>query len=203
VSSSTDAGTSALPDEEILRAQGYGLLANLLARPPEAEMLHALATVEGDDSPLGAAFSALAAAARATDADAVAAEYGTLFIGVTGGELSPYGSYYLTGFLNEKPLAELRGDMARLGIARDDSVKEPEDHIASLCEMMAGLIAGAFGAPAALAEQRAFHDRHIAPWAPRFFADLEASSSAGFYRAVGTLGRRFLEIESQAFALAV
>lgn len=193
---------SALPDEEILRAQAYGLLAGLLSRAPDADTLAALSGIEGDDGPLGSAFTALAGAARGASPQVVADEYDALFIGVGGGELSPFASYYLTGFLNEKPLAELRGDMARLGIARADDVKEPEDHIAAVCEMMAGLITGAFGDPADLDEQHAFFDRHIASWAPRFFADLEGSPSASFYRAVGTLGRRFMEIESQAFALA-
>ncbi|HEY0832736.1 MAG TPA: molecular chaperone TorD family protein [Azospirillum sp.] len=167
-------------------------------------MLHALAApgVDADDAPLGAAFAALASAARTADPAEVAEEYGALFIGVGGGELSPYGSYYKTGFLNEKPLAELRADMARLGIARADDVREPEDHIAALCEMMAGLITGAFDEAATLDGQRAFFDRHVADWAPRFFTDLENAPSARFYRAVGTLGRAFFAVEGQAFDLA-
>jgi len=195
----------ALPDEERLRAQVYALLARLLAQPPGPEVLGILAAVQGaaeDDAPLGAAFTALASAARATDAGAVAEEYGALFIGVGGGELSPYGSYYKTGFLNEKPLAELRADMARLGIARADDVHEPEDHIAALCEMMAGLITGAFDEAATLHGQRAFFERHVAGWAERFFTDLEAAPSARFYRAVGALGRTFFAVEGQAFDLA-
>ena len=194
---------SMLPDEEILRAQAYGLLGGLLSRAPDADALTALAVINGDDSALGAAFGALGTAAREATPRGVAEEFAALFIGVGGGELTPFGSYYRTGFLHEKPLAELRGDMARLGIERADDVSESEDHIAALCEMMAGLITGAFGAPAGLDEQRAFFDRHINPWAPRFFADLEGSPTAAFYRAVGTLGRRFMEIENQAFALAV
>ena len=197
-----DHGVPALPDEEVLRAQTYALLARLLARPADGGMLSALASMEGDQTPLGAAFSALAAAARTAGPQTVADEHMVLFIGVGGSELTPYASYYLTGFLNEKPLAELRDDMARLGIARADDVRDPEDHIAALCEMMAGLITGAFDAPVGLDLQRAFFDRHIAPWAPRFFADLETAPSAAFYRAVGTLGRRFLEVEGQAFAMA-
>ncbi len=185
-----------------MRAQVYGLLARLLAGPPGAADLAALADVKGDRSPLGEALDAVAAAARAAEPKALVREYNALFIGVSGGELTPYGSWYLTGFLNEKPLAELRGDMARLAIARADDVREPEDHIASLCEMMAGLITGAFGAPLDLAGQRRFYDRHIGCWAPRFFADLEAAESAVFYRPVGTFGRRFLEVEGQAFDLA-
>lgn len=190
-------------DEEILRAQAYGLLAGLLSRAPDAGALSALAAVVGDSSPLGTAYAALADIARESTPRGVADEFDALFIGVGGGELTPFGSYYRTGFLHEKPLADLRGDMARLGMARTDGIAESEDHIAALCEMMAGLISGAFGRPAGLDEQRAFFDRHIEPWASRFFADLEASPTARFYRAVGTLGRRFLDVEGQAFALAV
>jgi TorA maturation chaperone TorD len=196
---------AALPEEERLRAQVYALLARLLAQPPDAGMLGILAAIEGeadDGAPLGAAFTALAGAARAAEAAAVAEEYGALFIGVGGGELSPYGSYYKTGFLNEKPLAELRADMARLGIARADAVHEPEDHIAAFCEMMAGLITGAFGEAATVHGQRAFFERHVAGWAERFFQDLEAAPSARFYRAVGALGRTFFAVEGQAFELA-
>jgi len=202
VSSTGEHDPSALPAEELLRAQLYALLARLLARPPGVEFLSAVAQAQGDDSPFGQALDGLAASARAADAGAVEDEFNVLFIGVGGGVLSPYASYYLTGFLHEKPLAELRGDMARLGIARADDVKEPEDHIAALCEMMAGLITGAFGEPADLAEQRRFFDRHVGSWAGRFFTDLETTPSAAFYRAVGTVGLRFLEVEAKAFEMA-
>jgi TorA maturation chaperone TorD len=151
---------------------------------------------------LGQGIAALSAAAKAARPDALEQEYFDLFVGVGKGELLPYTSYYLTGFLNEKPLARLRGDMAELGIGRADDVKEPEDHISALCEMMAGLITGAFGAPADLATQRKFFDSHIGCWAPRFFEDLEAAKSAAFYMPVGTIGRMFVAIESQAFDMA-
>lgn len=199
-----------LAEEERLRAEAYGLLAGLLARPPGAEVLAGLAAI-GDAgagnteaasaTPLAAAFTALGRRAAQADAAAVRIEFDALFIGLSGGELSPYASYYRTGFLNEKPLAEVRAAMARLGIARAEDVHEPEDHIAALCEMMAGLIAGAFGAPAPLDQQRRFFDDHIAPWAGRFFADLERAGAADFYAGVGTVGRCFLDIETQAFAL--
>lgn len=202
MSSTGDQEPSALPPEEEQRAQVYALLARLLARPPGADLLAALAGMQGDASAFGQAVAGLAGAARATDAGAVEEEFLVLFIGVGGGVLSPYASYYLTGFLHEKPLADLRDDMARLGIARADEVKEPEDHMAALAEMMAGLITGAFGGPAGLDEQRRFFDRHIRPWAGRFFADLETTPSASFFKAVGTLGRRFLEVETQAFEMA-
>lgn len=198
-----DEAASALPDEELLRARAYALLARLLARPPGTDLLEAVAAIGAPaDGPPGEAFAALSDAARAADPRAVEEEHTALFIGVGGGELTPYASYYRTGFLNEKPLADLRADMAALGIERADDVKEPEDHIAALCEMMAGLITGAFGEPLDLAGQKAFFERHIGPWAARFFADLEGAAGARFYRAVGALGGRFIEVEVQAFALA-
>ncbi len=190
-----------LPDEELHRARIYGLLARLLAAPPDAALLAGLAGLAGDDSELGRAFAALARAAAAITQAAVAEEYHDLFIGLTRGELLPYGSYYLTGFLNEKPLALLRGALAHLGIARASQVKEPEDHIAALCEIMAGLIDGAYGTPQPLAAQRMFFTAHIAIWADRFFKDLAGAKAAVFYAAVGQLGRRFVAIESAAFAM--
>ncbi|GLR79374.1 molecular chaperone TorD family protein [Azospirillum oryzae] len=196
----------AVAEEELLRAQVYALLARLLARAPDAAFLTVLSELVGEGGDFGAALDQLADAARGSDPAAVEEEFTTLFIGVGGSERTPYGSFYLTGFLNEKPLAELRADMARLGIARADGVTEPEDHIAALCEMMAGLIAGEFapeeGGTAGLDAQRAFFDRHIGSWAGRFFADLETSPSARFYRAVGAVGRSFLAVEARAFDLA-
>jgi TorA maturation chaperone TorD len=197
-----DRGAAPLAEEELFRAGIYGLLARLLAAPPSAEFLAELGALHGDATELGAAFAALAAAARATAPARVAEEYHDLFIGLARGELLPFGSYYLTGFLNEKPLATLRGSLARLGIARADHVKEPEDHIAALCEVMAGLIAGSFGACQPLSEQRAFFEQHLAAWAGRFFVDLAEAQSAGFYAAVGRLGRLYFEIETTAFAMS-
>jgi len=191
-----------IAEEDALRADWYALLARLLRAPADEATLRLVAGLQGDDSELGGAVRALAGAARGAEPGAVTEEYFNLFIGVGQGELLPYGSYYLTGFLNEKPLARLRGDMAELGIARREGVKEPEDHIASLCEMMAGMITGAFGAPLDLARQQEFFARHIGCWAPRFFEDLEAAPSAALYMPVGTIGRLFMAIESQAFEMA-
>lgn len=185
---------------DAMRGQLYGLLGRLLARPPSADLLRRVAGIGGDGTALGQALTDLAAAAAATDAARVEREYHHLFIGVARGELLPFASFYLTGFLNEKPLARLRTDMARLGIARAEEVKDPEDHIASLCEMMAGLAAGDF--QVSLAEQQLFFDRHLAPWADRFFQDLDRADSAVFYRAVAAVGRLFLAIETDAFRLA-
>ena len=191
-----------IADEDDLRAQWYGLLARLLGDAPDQALLDELAGLHGGDGELGDALTALARAAQGTSAADVRQEHFELFIGIGQGELVPFGSYYLTGFLHEKPLAKLRDDMVRLGLARADEVKEPEDGIASEMEMMAALITGAFGAPADLATQRDFFDRHIAVWAPRFFEDLEAAKAARFYMPVGTLGRLFLAIEMQAFEMA-
>jgi TorA maturation chaperone TorD len=188
-----------LPEEEQLRAGQYRLLARLLASEADHSVLRRLCGLAGDASPLGAGLVELARVAPRITPAAARAEYGALFIGLGRGELLPYASYYLTGFLNEKPLALLRQDMARLGIARAQDVKEPEDHIAAICEMMAGLIEGSFGAPADLGTQRQFFDRHLASWADTFFADLEGARAAVLYAPVGTIGRAFMEIERTAF----
>jgi TorA maturation chaperone TorD len=187
--------------EERLRAHQYQLLARLLAKPPERNLLELACGLAGDDTEFGRALAELAERARQATPESASQEYHQLFIGIGRGELVPYASYYLTGFLNEKPLSKLRGDMARLGIARAETVKEPEDHVAALCEMMAGLITGAFGTPLRLAEQRAFFDRHLASWAPVFFDDLEKAKSACLYAPVGTLGRVFMDIEKTAFMM--
>lgn len=184
---------------DAMRAQHWGLLSMLLARPPEASLLGQLAALEGDDTPLGAARGALAEAARAAEPAALEREYHDLFIGLGRGELLPYASYYLTGFLHEKPLAKVRAEMDRLGIARAEGVAEPEDHIATLAEIMAGLLRGAFGAGGD--EARRFFARHVAPWAGTFFSDLEKAQHARFYRAVGRLGAVFVEIEAEAATL--
>ena len=186
------------------RAQLFALLATLLAAPPDGVLLARLRDLMGADraSPLGQACVTLAQAAEAADPAAVEREYFDLFIGLGRGELQPYASYYLTGFLHERPLAELRATLRRLGIARAPEVVEPEDHIAFLCETLAGLIAGGF--PAAAGERDAaetFFARHLRPWGMRFFADLEAAEAARFYRAVGTLGRTAMEIEQAAAEL--
>jgi TorA maturation chaperone TorD len=186
-------------DGDVARAQEYALLATLLAQAPDAALLSRLARLSGDGTPLDLAHQALAVAAATTDADAVAREYFDLFIGVGRGELLPYGSYYLTGFLHERPLARLRADLLALGIERVEEPSEPEDSAAVLCEIMAGLVAGEFAAP--VERQLHFFDRHLAPWMPRFFADLEAAAAANFYRPVGAIGRLFMEIETHAFAL--
>jgi TorA maturation chaperone TorD len=189
-----------LPDEvDAARAKEYALLAVLLARAPDAEFLTRIAKLRGDATPLGVAHRALAEAAEVASAEKIAREFFDLFIGVGRGELFAYGSYYLTGFLNERPLARLREDLRALGIERVETQSEPEDHAAILCEIMAGLVGGQFPAP--VQRQRQIFEKHLAPWIGRFFADMAVADAADFYRHVGALGRLFIGIETQAFAL--
>lgn len=186
-------------ETDLARAQEYALLSALLARAPDAELLRKLAGLRGDPTPLGVAHAALAEAAGQAAVERVEREYFDLFIGLGRGELMPYGSFYLSGFLHERPLARLRDDLHALGIERAEGEVEPEDHAAILCEIMAGLASGRLSAPAG-SDQRMF-EQHLAPWIGRFFADLESAEAAQFYRRVGTLGRTFMEIETEAFAL--
>ena len=192
---------SEIPQEDQLRADLYDFMATLLARPPQQDLLTKTAGLTGDDSDLGQAIGSLARIAAQTNAQAAEREFNALFIGMGRGELLPYASFYLTGFLNEKPLATLRSDMVALQVTRAPNVFEPEDNIASLMEIMAGLIAGRFGPPTALTRQVTFFNRHIGPWAPHFFADLEGAKSSVLYAAVGAVGQAFLDIEREAFRL--
>jgi len=188
-----------LDEIDLLRAREYALLATLLATPPTPELLSRLATLDGDASRLGRVHGVLAAAARQAEHAAVEREYFELFVGVARGELLPYASYYLTGFLNERPLALVRETFAALGIEQSGENPEPEDHIATLCEVMAGLASGDFPADAAM--HRRFFERHLQPWAGDFFADLESARAARFYSAVGALGRVLVEIEAEALTM--
>ena len=191
-----------LGEEDALRAHLYSYVGALLSAPPGKDLIDKTRKLTGDDTELGRAITALARVAGAVGPRDVEREYQALFIGVGRGELLPYASYYMTGFLNEKPLATLRGDMARLGIERSPNVFEPEDNIGSLCEMMGGLISGRFGDPATIATQYEFFGRHLAPWAPHFFTDLEGAQNSLFYAPVGAIGRIFMTIEKDAFRMA-
>jgi TorA maturation chaperone TorD len=175
------------------------MLGALLWRAPSADLLARVGRLQGDASELGITRLALADAARLADTAGVEREFFDLFIGVGRGELLPYASFYLTGFLHERPLARVRQDFLALGIEREDRVAEPEDHVAVLFDVMAGLIRGDFAAEGL--DDEIFFSRHLKPWAARFFADLETAQAAKFYRAVGAYGRLFVEIEAEAFAL--
>ena len=194
------ANVADLGDIDAARADEYALLASLLLTAPDAGLLKRLSNLRGDtETPLGLAHAALGKAAASVSAEAVKREYFELFIGVGRGELLPYASYYLTGFLNERPLARLRADMMRLGLERAEGHCDPEDHLGTLCEIMSGFACNHF--VIAADDEHDFFARHIAPWAGRFFADLENAKAARFYRAVGALGRVFIDIEAEGFAM--
>ena len=190
---------SEIDEVDAARAREYALLASLLLRAPDAELLSRLSELRGDASPLGLAHVALADAASRVRADTVEREFFALFIGIGRGEVMPYGSYYLTGFLHERPLARLREDLAKIGVARADDVAEPEDHAGILCEIMAGLCSGALPAPEG--SDRVIFENHMASWSGRFFGDVERAEAADFYRSVGLLGRTLIALEAEAFAL--
>ncbi|KQZ95324.1 molecular chaperone TorD [Mesorhizobium sp. Root157] len=192
--------TTVLDDIDKARSDEYALLASLLVTPPDSSQLSRLSCLQDNgDTPLGRAHNALAQAAASTSPAAVKREYFELFIGVGRGEILPYASYYLTGFLNERPLARLRADMIRFGIARADGHCEPEDHLGSICEMMSGFASNRFSISGG--DEQTFFERHVEPWAARIFSNLESAKAAKFYRSVGTVGRLFIEIESEAFAM--
>lgn len=182
-------------EDDPVRGMLYRLLANLLYRPPQGELLGSLAALEpqeAESGPMAEALQLLRLAGDRATAEAVDDEFHALFIGVGRGELMPYGSWYLTGFLMDRPLAVLRKDLAALGIERAAEVREPEDHAAALCESMALLCADPAVDPA---QQGRFFAEHIEPWMGVFFDDMQKASSACFYRAVGRLGEQFVEFE--------
>jgi len=182
------------------RAQEYALLATLLMRAPDARLLARLAELRGEPTPLGIAHAGLSEAAAKTNAEKLEREFFDLFIGVGRSEIMPYGSYYLTGFLHERPLARLRDDLNEMGIARADGVYEPEDHAGILCEIMSGIADGRLPVP--VGSDRIIFEKHMLPWIGRMFTDLEQSGTSLFYQRLGSLGRIFIEIETEAFSLA-
>ncbi len=189
-------GTNA-PTDQQWRANTYRLLANLLAAPPSKLLLARLCELMPDEpisttDSLPVVWLALADAAHQASVESVRDEYNILFVGMTRGELLPYGSWYLTGFLMEKPLAALREDLRRLGIQRQENSHEPEDHAAAVLEVMSILIETGDD------HQYVFFERHIKPWMDRFFADLDKACSANFYRSVAQLGCAFMHSEQTA-----
>ena len=180
------------------RAAAYSILAELLRGVPSQETLGQISEfskVDIDEDELLLSMSSLGLAAQSTEVAAIDDEYHLLFVGLGRGELVPYGSWYLTGFLMEQPLSILRDDLRLLGFERDESVVEPEDHVAAMCEIMMMLISDK---PSDADEtQSIFFEKHIAPWMERFFKDLSEAESAVFYRAVGRFGLAFLDFEKQ------
>ena len=188
--------------ENQYRAVAYSMLAALLRNPPEQEVLNrvtGLADVVEDKDDFAVAMSMLGLSARAACPPELDDEFHALFIGIGRGELVPYGSWYLTGFLMEKPLGVLRDDLAAIGYQRSDGIREPEDHVAALCEVMALMINDGHS----LEQQSLFFDRHIASWFGTFFMDLGEAKSAVFYRSVARFGRAFFDFEKQYLAMGV
>ena len=188
-----------MSDENLVwRAQTYALLARLLYSEPDQALLDNIAAIEVTEaeSPMGQQWVKLIEVAKQSNIAELHDAFQVLFIGVTHGELLPYGSYYQTGFLMEEPLAELRTDLAKLGLERQEKTAEPEDHIAAECDVMR-LILSAEGTPIVTAEE--FYNHHISPWFPAFFKDLAASKQHSFYSVLGELGEKFTELESRIY----
>ena len=195
----TDAVPAEIEDIDRARAQEYALLSTLLLRSPDALLIERLRRLEGDLTPLGRAHAALGRAAAETTAEGAEREYFALFVGLGDHGLYPYSSYYLTGFLQGRPLARLRDTLRPLGIERARDYSEPEDHVAFLLAVMASLVGGWIVAPPGA--EREFFNGHLAPWIGRFFEDLERARSVPLYASIGALGRTFMAIEEEAFTL--
>jgi len=190
-------------DEETARAEIYGLLAQLFYDTPPPELLAAI-RVAATEAPAAGAFleapwRELVGVARDLSDTDVGMEYEALFGGVGKPEVYLYGSHYLSGFLNEKPLARLRGDLARLGLDRADAMAESEDHVAYLCEVMRYLIAGHDVAIANLTSQREFFAAHLQPWVVPMCDAISAHPRARFYAALSGFTRAFASVEAQGF----
>jgi TorA maturation chaperone TorD len=203
LSSQTAENLNITNNEDQLRADMYSFLANLLRAEPSAELVGQLTKLESDESPIGKSIKTLSKLASSLDLPTIRDEYVRIFIGVGRGEILPFASYYLTGFLKDKPLAKLRNDMKEIGIQLAENVKEPEDHIASLFDMMSGLILGKFSKKFSIGEQKDFFNKHLAPWVDLLMRDIESSRIAVFYSPIGTIGREFMEIERSSFSMDV
>ncbi len=196
---SNEAMVSLIAEEDRARSVTYGVLASLLSDIPHRDLLDYLCHISDPadaDKPgeIGEAWLALRLAAETANAVPLDDEYHALFIGLGRGEVVPYASWHMTGFLMDKPLSELRDDLRELGFEADPNRKEPEDHVAAICETLSILIQSddieGF-------RQRRFFIRHLHPWGEKFFRELRSAPSADFYRAVGLLGERYMQLESQ------
>lgn len=204
---SISAPTHSVDPQDISRADFYGLLGRLFYAAPDAALLRALAdsgelAADAAGAALPAAWNSLRRAARDTTAEAVKIEYDETFIGVGKPEVMLYGSFYLAGFLNEKPLAELRRELAELGFARQKGANESEDHISGLVDVMRQLIVDEDSAPSERdAAQRQFFARHLEPWYDRLCKAIEMAPGTDFYKSVGGFTRAFLDLESEFFRM--
>lgn len=199
-------GASALTQEQVYRSGAYSLLARLLRSPPDSRVMQQVAGFAELESKRDSkrdemilAMSMLGLAANTSSPERVDDEFHALFIGIGRGELVPYASWYLTGYLMEKPLGRLRDDLSALGFQRQEGVMEPEDHVAALCEVMSALIDEA----SPIGTQSHFFERHMADWLESFFDDLSESGSAVFYKAVGRFGKAFSAMEKRYFSMPV
>ncbi len=192
---------SNLEQDQLYRASSYALIAALLRTAPDSAMLEYIAQLiqqpHDDSDDLLIAMSTLGLSARTLSPASIDDEFHDLFIGLGKGELVPYASWYLTGFLMEKPLSDLRQDLARLGYQRDESVTEPEDHVAALCEVMSMMITEDIS----LDIQRSFYNDHMASWIDRFYTDLSQAKSAVFYKSLGRFGAAFNALETDFFSM--
>lgn len=198
--SASTSGSISIDEEQRYRASAYSLLAGLFRSAPDQAILDQLSGLgspaeNGDDLML--AMSTLALSAQRHKPDTIEEEFHQLFIGLGKGEVVPYGSWYLTGFLMEKPLSQLRDDLNRLGFQRSDGVVEPEDHIAALCEVMSIMINDAVD----LDIQRQFFRTHMLNWMESFFNDLGEAGSSVFYKAVARFGAAYVALEKQYLSM--
>ena len=203
MSSNTAKSIDIIDAEDQLRADMYSFLASLLRTEPTAELVNQLTNLESDDSPIGKSIKILSKLASSMDLPTIRDEYVRIFVGVGRGEILPFASYYLTGFLKDKPLAKLRNDMKEIGIELGENVKESEDHIATLFDMMSGLILGKFNKKFSISEQKDFFNKHLGPSVDLLMRDIESSKIAVFYSPIGTIGREFIEIERSSFSMDV
>lgn len=192
---------NSISEVDKIRSDMYLFLSGVLQREPSDNLVGEYNNLDGDKTRIGKAFNILSDLSKKVSPSDVRNEYQNLFIGVGRGELLPFGSFYVTGFLHDKPLASIRRDLNAMGIKRGDDFKEPEDHIACLCEIMSGMIIGEYGKYFSVPEQKSFFTKHIQPWAEHFFTDLEGAKSAIFYSPVGTIGKLFMKIEEEAFLM--
>ena len=190
-------------EEDQLRADMYSFIANMIRTEPSQELIDSVKSLSGDSSSIGSSIKLISKLASTLHISEIQDEYVNLFLGVGRGELLPFASYYLTGFLNDKPLSKLRDDMNKLGVVRLKEVKEPEDHVSSLFDIMAGLITGQFGKVYSISEQSDFFEKHLNSWVHLLMSDIESAKTAVFYAPIGSLGKEFINIEREAFRMNI
>ena len=196
-----------LEPEDRARADFYGVLAALYADAPErAPAAGDRATPSRCPMPRPARCrtpgTGLREACGAMDPEAAQQEYWDLFVGTGKSEINLHASHWLTGFMMEKPLVELRTTLARLGLSRKAESELVEDHVSALFEAMRLLIEGLGDRrPSPIEEQQAFFERHIAGWVPDLCTALTQSPLANFYRPVGEFTKLFVAIERDSLAI--